>query len=163
MLDLVHRRRIVDLEREYNELLSQHTACSAKRFRAWIPEQVAAPLNEKASRLFISIAIVNLGQPTSVHTWFVRHMFNDVNWNHLSNRMFVRDDEVTAPRDIKRNNWCLDSTLLETGETRFGWVAFDLAEDCVQRAMTTVVVTFVDAFGNKQEVSGGDFASWITT
>lgn len=124
----------------------------APRFKSWIPDMTVSP----AGRLFVGMQIVNLGPPTSIHTWQAGFEKSDGGHVYLSDRMLVEDEDIAVPGNIRGNNLRHDYRLFATGETREGWIAFDvgsLSDNDAARAMRTVLLIFTDAFDNQHEIS----------
>jgi len=76
--------------------------------------------------LCTQVRIVNIGPPTSIHTWYEGYKLSPMKRFWLSDRMFVEDDRVVAPASIRGSNLRTDHRLLETGDARVGWIALDI-------------------------------------
>lgn len=136
----------------------EHLKVSRPTFKTWISDMALIPTGTQAfRRLFVSLRIVNLGQPTSIHTWQGSYSMNGVNTSHLSDRMFVEDQQVAPPKEIRGNNLRRDTRMLQTGETREGWIAFDVGQirsDAeASNVLRSVKLQFIDAFDNLHETS----------
>ncbi len=129
------------------------------RFRSWISDMTLSRTGTEAvRRLFVGLRIVNLGPPTSIPTWYASYdKVGEEGRMHVSDSAFVEDDQVEPPSNIRGTNLLRDYRRLETGETREGWVAFDIwpvssDEDAVH-IMQSVFLRFVDAFGKQYDTA----------
>jgi hypothetical protein len=130
---------------------TEHLKVVAQHFKSWISDTAIVE-----GRAFIGLRIVNVGPPTSIHTWQAGFERSDGGHNYLSDRMLVEDENLAAPNNIRGKNLRRDYRLLETGETREGWIAFDVgpvSNDDAVRVLKTVSLIFTDAFDNHHEIS----------
>jgi hypothetical protein len=122
-------------------------------FLAWREEH-----QKNSAPRFTGIEIVNLGPPTSIHTWqagFKKAEPGGRTW--LSDRMLVEEEDIEPPSNIRGKNLRRDYRMLATGETRAGWIAFDVGEGLSiaeqSSLMGTVLLMFRDAFDHLHEIS----------
>jgi hypothetical protein len=130
----------------------EHLKATTRRFKSWIPDMAI-----DNGRLFISLRIVNLGPPTSINTWQAGYKKGGQGRNHLNERFFLESDEISeVPENIHGQNLKRDYRRFETGETREGWIAFDvgpLSKDDAISITSTVSLQFTDAFDHRHEIS----------
>ncbi|MGO9798637.1 MAG: hypothetical protein ACLPQ0_04165 [Candidatus Binatus sp.] len=130
----------------------EHLKVVTPRFNAWISDMTV----NSNGRIFVGLKIVNLGPPTSIHTWYGGYKRSAGPGMALSDRAFLEEEDITPPSNIQSKNLIRDFRLLATGETREGWIAFDtgpLSQDDQASVMRTLSLRFTDAFNNEHEIS----------
>ncbi len=131
----------------------------APRFRSWISDMTLSPNR----LLFVGLKIVNVGPPTSIPIWFAG-CESDGQRIAIADTAFVDADDqqnelfkIQVPSNIRGSNLLVDQRRLETGETRDGWLAFNVGTYVSEKndvhILQSVSVRFVDAFGEEHETT----------
>ncbi len=85
----------------------------APLFRSWIPDMTVTP----QGRLFVGMHIINVGPPTSIQTWRAVFQRSDGSQYYVSDRMFVEEDDVIAPGNIRGQNLRHDHRLRQRADS----------------------------------------------
>ncbi len=120
-------------------------------------------LGDHTTRVFIGLRIVNVGPQASIHTW--QAGYKSPNERHgivLTDGVLVEGSVGRVPESIRGDNLRGDYRVLTTGETRVGWIAFDVYEKDLEaadwsRLLDSVSLGFTDAFDKFHE------GSWLPT
>jgi hypothetical protein len=115
---------------------------SGSYFRCWIYEiTVTANPTKPGNRVFIEIRITNIGPPTSLHGWQAVHKLPDGTKRVYLEGALVHlaESDFVQPMGIRGSNLCRDYRMFQTGETREGWIAFDVG--AIQGAKTALEAT----------------------
>jgi hypothetical protein len=108
--------------------------------------------NAALARLFVGLRIVNVGPQTSIHTWQI-HYRNKGRGRGLAHGLLYGGETAPPSPDIRGHNLRDDIRLLATGETREGWIAFDIGNDDFSEIMQSISVGFTDAFDSFHEIT----------
>ena len=96
-------------------------------------DATAQMLGDNYLKVFVGLLIVNVGSPASIHTWQVTYRApNQPSRTHLVDGLLFEGKVERLPETIKGSNLHGDYRMLATGETREGWIAFDIAENDVR-------------------------------
>jgi hypothetical protein len=138
----------------------EHLKHVSDDFNCWIyagaTDPTAQLLGARSIRVFIGLRIVNVGPQSSIHTWQVSYnKSGQTGRTHLADGMLVTGEIGNLPDLIRGQNLHGDIRLLATGETREGWIAFDVGENdgSDPEILTNVSLGFTDAFDKFHEVT----------
>jgi hypothetical protein len=101
---------------------AEHLKVITPRFSSDIAEMALVD-----GRLFISVQISNLGAPTSIRRWQASFTHTDGKRIAFSENYFMGGD-AAATVNVRGANLLRDRSLIQTGETREGFVAFDVGD-----------------------------------
>jgi hypothetical protein len=119
-------------------------------FRCWIYGVAAVWIQEPARRfrrVYIGIRLSNVGPPASIHTWQAGYHTREGKRFALAHGLLFDGEPADLPDNIKGANLKEDRRMLASGETREGWIAFNMGDgEAIESLFDGISLGFTDAF-----------------